>query len=157
DLVVPVLSISGLDDFNLPQPMDSAKRSFRKLLSRSDSRDKRGPMGTAGDTAIPYATRSGPRAPFIGKNFRTPYAPGVSLDGTGQAVGLFQLDGYFPSDITDYEKLAGLPNVSITNVLVNGFSGRAGPNNVEVALDIEMVISMAPGLSKVIVYEGASG
>jgi len=44
--------------------------------------------------------------------------------------------------------------VPITNVLVNGFTGRQGPNNIEVALDIEMVISMAPGLSKVIVYEG---
>jgi hypothetical protein len=39
----------------------------------------------------------------------------------------------------------------LTNVLVNGFSGRPGGGNGEVALDIEMAISMAPGLSKVIV------
>lgn len=151
DLAVPVLSISGLDDFNLPKPMST---SFRKFLSRSDSRNKRGPMGKSDDSGIPYATGSGPRAAFIGKDFRTAYAPGVSLNGAGQTVGLFQLDGYFPNDITDYENLAGLPNVPITNVLVNGFTGRQGINNIEVALDIEMVISMAPGLSKVIVYEG---
>jgi uncharacterized repeat protein (TIGR03803 family) len=153
DLAVPVLSISGLDDFNLPRPMNSA--SFRKLLSRSDPKNKRGPLGTPDDTGIPYATGSGPRAAFMGKDFRTAYAPGVSLDGAGQSVGLFQLDGYFPSDITEYEKLAGLPNVPLTNVLVNG-TGRAGNNNREVALDIEVVISMAPGLSKVIVYEGSA-
>ena len=151
DFSVPVLSISGLDDFDLPKPMSS---SFRKLLSRSDSKNKRGPMGKPDDSGIPYATGSGPRAAFIGKDFRTAYAPGVTLDGAGQAVGLFQLDGYFPTDITDFENLAGLPNVPITNVLVNGFTGRQGLNNVEVALDIEMVISMAPGLSKVLVYEG---
>jgi uncharacterized repeat protein (TIGR03803 family) len=150
DLAVPVLSISGLDDFNLPRPMTA---KFQKVL---DSRTKvRRPVPSAPLGApIPYATGSGPRATFIGKDFRTAYAPGVSLDGAGQAIGLFELDGYFPSDITEYEKLAGLPNVPITNVLVNGFSGRAGNGNLEAALDIEMTISMAPGLLKVIVYEG---
>jgi uncharacterized repeat protein (TIGR03803 family) len=152
DLALPVLSISGLDDFNLPKPMST---SFRKLLLRSDPKNKRGPMGKPDKSGIPYATGSGPRAAFIGKDFRTAYASGVALDGAGQTVGLFQLDGYFPGDIMEYENLAGLPNVPITNVLVNGFAGRAGINNIEVALDIEMVISMAPGLSKVIVYEGS--
>src|SRR6266481_3491518 len=151
DLAVPLLSISGLDDFNLPKPMST---SFRKFLSRSDSKNKRGPIGKSDDSGIPYATGSGPRAAFIGKDFRTAYAPGIALDGAGQTVGLFQLDGYFPGDITEYENLAGLPNVPITNVLLNGFTGRQGLNNIEVALDIEMVISMAPGLAKVIVYEG---
>jgi uncharacterized repeat protein (TIGR03803 family) len=151
DLAVPLLSISGLDDFNLPKPMST---SFRKFLSRSDSKNKRGPIGKSDDSGIPYATGSGPRAAFIGKDFRTAYAPGIALDGAGQTVGLFQLDGYFPGDITEYENLAGLPNVPITNVLVNGFTGPQGLNNIEVALDIEMVISMAPGLAKVIVYEG---
>jgi len=47
----------------------------------------------------------------------------VALDGTGQAVGLLEFDGYFASDIYAYEKLAGLPNVPLTNVLVNGYSG----------------------------------
>jgi uncharacterized repeat protein (TIGR03803 family) len=151
DLAVPVLSISGLDDFNLPKPNST---SFRKFLSRAEPKMKRGPMGKSDDSGVPYATGSGPRAAFMGKDFRTAYVPGVALDGAGQAVGLFQLDGYFPTDIAEYKNLAGLPNVPITNVLVNGFTGRAGPNNVEVALDIEMVISMAPGLSKLIVYEG---
>ena len=59
------------------------------------------------------------------------------------------------SDITHYESQAGLPNVPLTNVLIDGASGSptGSGGEVEVSLDIEMAISMAPGLSKVIVYE----
>ena len=39
----------------------------------------------------------------MGYDFRAAYAPGVSLTGTGQSVGLFELTGYDPDDITDYE------------------------------------------------------
>ena len=39
---------------------------------------------------------------------------------------------------------------------VNGFNGPPGSANIEVALDIDMALSMAPGLSRVIVYEGGS-
>jgi subtilase family serine protease len=79
------------------------------------------------------------------------------LDGSGQAVGLFEMDGYYPGDIATYESLAGLPDIALTNVVVDGFSGPPGANNVEVALDIDMAMAMAPGLSKVIVYEGSTG
>jgi uncharacterized repeat protein (TIGR03803 family) len=137
NLSVPVLAINGLDNFNLPRPM-SLFTDFSNLPSN----------------AIPFAAGSGPRGSFIGKDFRAAYAPGVSLDGSGQAVGLFELDTYYPSDIATYESVAGLPNVPLTNVLVDGFDQSPGGNNVEVALDIDMAISMAPGLSKVIVYEG---
>ena len=104
--------------------------------------------------SVAYTTGSGPVGYLIGKDFRAAYAPGVSLDGSGESVGIFSLDGYYASDITAYENQAGLPNVQLTNVLLNGFSGAAGGNNFETALDITMAISMAPGLSKVIVYEG---
>ena len=66
-----------------------------------------------------------------------------------------QFDGYYTNDVLAYQNLAGLPNVPVTNVLVNGFSGRPGAGNAEVSLDLEMVISMAPGLEKVIVYQAA--
>jgi hypothetical protein len=65
-----------------------------------------------------------------------------------------ELDGYYASDITNYEHQAGLTNVPLQNVLIDSFSGNPGGNNDEVALDIEMAIAMAPGLSQVIVYEG---
>ncbi|MGC9943710.1 MAG: choice-of-anchor tandem repeat GloVer-containing protein, partial [Verrucomicrobiota bacterium] len=136
-LPTPVLSINGLDNFALPHPMGIITDSSGQSLN-----------------GISMATGSGPRGNFIGKDFRAAYAPGVALDGSGQAVGLFEMDDYFPGDIALYESLAGLPAVSLTNVLIDGFSGPPGENNVEVALDIEMAIAMAPGLSKVLVYEG---
>ena len=36
---------------------------------------------------------------------------------------LFELDGYYASDITAYESKAGLSKVPLQNVLVDGFNG----------------------------------
>jgi hypothetical protein len=142
DLDVPVLHISGLDNFVTPHP-----RNLRAATLRDPA------------NAVPH-TGSGPGGSFRGNDFRAAYVPATSLTGAGQAVGLFELDGYYASDITTFETQAGLPNVPLKNVLVDGFSGtptsrRPGSGNEEVALDIEMAISMAPGLSQVIVYEGS--
>ncbi len=138
NLATPVLSISGLDNFILPRPMGIITNFLNEPLD-----------------GIPLATGSGPRGNFIGKDFRAAYAPGTTLNGSGQAVGLFELDAYYPGDIADYENLAGLPAVPLTNVVVD-FPILPGGNNVEVALDIDMAIAMAPGLSQVIVYEGVT-
>ncbi|HUA68993.1 MAG TPA: protease pro-enzyme activation domain-containing protein, partial [Candidatus Saccharimonadales bacterium] len=135
DLAVPILHISGLDNFMVPHPAGLKRISSSRALTAHAA----------------YGT--GPDGEFMGNDFRNAYVPGVSLDGSNQIVGLFELDGYYPNDITAYETNAGLPNVPLTNVLFNT-SGTPGSNNREVALDIEMAISMAPGLSKVIVYEG---
>jgi uncharacterized repeat protein (TIGR03803 family) len=134
-LTVPILHISGLDNYAPPRPYFHAT-----------------PVGqTAG--AIP-AAGSGPGGGYLGYDFRNAYAPGVSLTGAGQKVGLLEFDGYYPRDITAYESLAGLPGVTLSNVFLNGFNGTPGGNNVEVALDIDMAICMAPGLSEVLVYQG---
>jgi hypothetical protein len=54
-----------------------------------------------------------------------------------------------------YEWLGGLPNVPITLVGVDGFDTNRAPgrDDSEASLDLEMAISMAPGISNVIVYE----
>ena len=64
--------------------------------------------------------------------------------------------GFFQSDITAYETQAGLPNVPVQPVLLDGYGGGLGIAPDEVSLDIEMAISMAPGLSAVYVFEGAT-
>ncbi|HXI71964.1 MAG TPA: protease pro-enzyme activation domain-containing protein, partial [Verrucomicrobiae bacterium] len=136
DLTVPILHIGGLDNYSLPQPHFVAT----PLVN--------------GQNISPNAG-SGPNGTYMGNDFRKAYVPDTSLTGSGQVVGLLQFDGYTASDITYYTSQAGLPNVTLQNVLLNGFSGNpshAG-GEVEVSLDIEMAISMAPGLSKVIVYE----
>jgi uncharacterized repeat protein (TIGR01451 family) len=135
DVDLPILQVGGLDNFVLPHPLSLHIT----------------PVGQAGG-ARPF-TGSGQDGTYIGSDFRKAYVPNVSLNGAGQTVGLFELDGYFPNDITTYKSQAGLPNIPISNVLVN-YNGAAGGANDEVALDIDMAMSMAPGINGVIVYEG---
>ena len=79
---------------------------------------------------------------------------GVSANGSGQTLGLFELDGYNASDVNQYVSYYKLPPIPLQNVLVDGFSGNAGSGAGEVTLDIELQIALAPGASKIIVYEG---
>jgi hypothetical protein len=95
----------------------------------------------------------------MGYDFRAAYVPGVAQTGAGQTVGLLELDGYYANDIAAYEAQAGLPAVPLVNIPVDGFDMQPSTNSehvLEVSMDIEMVISMAPGLSNVLVYEATS-
>jgi len=141
DLATPILSISGLNNYSLPKP-----RLTKKLLA-------------AGRSALPNSG-SGPGGTYMGNDFHAAYAPDSTLNGSGQIVGLLQFDGYTASDITYYVSQAGLPSPTLSNVLLDGFDGNptGSGGEVEVSLDIEMTMSMATNLSKVIVYEaGPSG
>ena len=136
DLATPVLHISGLDNYLEPRPMNLRKTpgfGIGELVSGSGS----GPAGT-----------------FIGNDFRAAYAAGMPLTGAGQSVGLVEFDGYYLSDISNYAATASVPIAPLTNIYLDAFSGTPGQNNLEVALDIDMAICMAPGLTSLIVYEG---
>ena len=137
DCPVKVLSVRGLDNYALARP-----RLQAAMLQK-------------GQKASANGTGSGPNGGFRGNDFRAAYVPDTTLTGAGQVVGLLQFDGYSADDIAYYEAQAGLPNVTLTNVLLNGASGNPSGNGgeIEVTMDIEMVISMAPGVSRVIVYE----
>ena len=131
---VPVLHVAGLDNYVIPQPL------LHKMPASQ---------------AAP-ASGSGPSGSYLGSDFRNAYVPGSVLTGSGQSVGLVQFDsGFLQSDITAYETLAGLSFVPVQPVLLNGYNGGLGNAPDEVSLDIEMSISMAPGLSKVYVFEGS--
>ena len=75
-------------------------------------------------------------------------------------VGLLEFDGFYSNDIAAYATAAGngRTNIVIQTVLLDGYDGvpTIGTNsgNGEVALDIEMAMAMAPGLSKIIVFSG---
>lgn len=137
---LPVLDINGLSDYTRPHPANLIRGPL-KATTRARPADGSGTGGT-----------------YMGYDFRAAYAPGVALTGTGQTIGLVQFDGYYPSDIAAYASNAGLPNVTLTNVYIDGFDGTPldTDGNIEVSLDIEMVISMAPGLAKVILYEAST-
>ena len=132
--VAGVETVSGLDDYSLPRP----KHVVKPLDAKGSMEPKLG---------------SGPGGSYQGSDFRAAYVPGTALDGTGQTVGLLQFDGFYSSDITAYESQAGLPNVPITVVSIDGGVSIPGGGNSEVCLDIEMVMSMAPNISRIYVYE----
>ena len=81
---------------------------------------------------------------------------GVTATGAGQSIALFELDGYTPSDVTGYEAAYGLPAAPLQNILVDGATGVAGTNSDEVTLDIELAQALAPGISRILVYETPS-
>lgn len=95
---------------------------------------------------------SGPGGAFSPSDLMTAYnLKGITQNGAGQNVALFELASYQASDITTYASTFGLPAPKLTNVLVDGGSG-AGIDP-EVTLDIELVLALAPQ-SQVYVYEG---
>jgi kumamolisin len=107
-------------------------------------------------TALPLASGgSGPNGGLAPADITSAYAlTGLGLDGSGITLGLFELDGYAPSDVAAYEKNFKLPAVPLQNVLVDGVTGAAGDGADEVTLDIELMNGIAPHASKIIVYEG---
>ncbi len=75
---------------------------------------------------------------------------GDGLEGTGQTVGIYELEPYTQADISTYLSCFGLTN-PVNEVAVDG--GSTAPQSGEAALDIEGVAGLAPGAS-VLVYEG---
>jgi subtilase family serine protease len=139
DLGIPVLHISGLDNFTLP-------RAKNKLAST-----KPGAFQPTG---------SGPGGQYVGSDMRAAYYGSGPLTGTGQTVGLFEEAGYEISDVQTYFQTLNQPfNVPVNGVSLNGVPLNCPPqtcDDSEQAIDIEMAVSMAPSLSQVLVYVGSS-
>jgi subtilase family serine protease len=76
---------------------------------------------------------------------------GAGRSGTGQSVGIFELEPFTPSDISAYEACFGL-HVPVSTVTVDGGTG-AVQQQGEAALDIEVVAGLAPGAA-IQVYAG---
>ena len=138
DFDVPVLHISGLDDFTLPRPKN---------------------VRSAAPDAGSKTTGSGPHGQFVGSDMRAAYYGSGPLTGTGQSLGLFEFAGYEISDVQKYfESLKQPLHVPVVGVSLNGVPLQCPPqtcDDSEQAIDIEMAISMAPGLSQVVVYVGS--
>ena len=111
DLDVPIISIAGLDNYTLPRPM-------HRQVSPTPN------VGSA------------PGGGYMGNDFRNAYAPSVPLTGAGQTVALVQFDGFYETDINAYTALAGLPNVPLQTVLLDGYDGvpSVPQGNLEVSL-----------------------
>jgi hypothetical protein len=135
---IPLQGVSGLNNFEPPRPI-GLQRSPKGEILRSNQ------------------TGSGPDGEFLGSDMRAAYYGGTALTGAGQSIGLFEFGPYNLSDVQNYFSLVGQPlNVPIVNVLLDDVSPicSEGCDDGEEVIDIEQAISMAPGLSAIIVYEG---
>jgi xanthomonalisin len=140
-LDVPLLQVTGLNNFVLPHP----------LLKHG---------------AAASGTGSGPSGEYLPSDMRAAYYGNGPLTGAGQSIGIFSFDGYLPSDLQLYYSKTGMSsNVPINHVLVDGFSGActtvSGPTSStcddgEQVLDIVNAIGMAPGIQQILFYEGSS-
>ncbi len=140
DAALPILDIAGLTDY--PEARPASDNCFC-------------PADAGG---------SGPDGTLWGKDFRNAYVPGVTNLGTGQILGLVEFETYVSNDITEYELSNGLPSIPLINVplynttnITTNFPTYTGSD--EPPLDIEMAISMAPGLQNVTIFlidEGGS-
>ncbi|RRA48264.1 S53 family serine peptidase [Acidipila sp. EB88] len=131
DATLPILNVVGLSTRTLPQPMLAHANAVHA-----------------------NTTGSGDSGQFLGSDMRAAYAPGVSLDGAGQSVALVELGPYNISDVNAYFKAVNQPlNVPIYNILLDVDGVCSGCDDGEEVIDMEQAISMAPGLSGLLIYE----
>jgi subtilase family serine protease len=103
DLSVPIAHIAGLNNFSIPHPAVTSASRAQPIIS---------------------ALGSGPGSLYLGSDMRAAYYGGTALTGSGQAVGLFELDGYYLSDVNLVFNNTGQSNsVPVNNVLLDGATG----------------------------------
>ncbi len=143
-LTVPLLHIAGLNNYALPHP----KQKHRSIKRNA----------TAATKLVTAKEGSAPDGQLWGNDFRDAYVPGTSLTGAGQNLGLLEFEGYYAKDITDYEDAIGMsannrPQMVIVSLYGGATPQDGGDNGEEASGDIEMSVSMAPGLSNIYVFE----
>jgi kumamolisin len=124
---------------------------------------KQAPGWGNASTVRPRATTlggSGPLGTFSPSDIATAYGiPHDASAGSGQTLAVFELDGYNTSDITAFQTFFGLPAVPVENVLIDGATGSIGSTGGggEVTLDLEIMLGLVPGATKIICYEAPNG
>ena len=131
-----VLAISGLDDAVKRVPRIIKPSMVDQVLMASVQGS--GPQGglSPSDISSAYNLQS------------------ISATGSGQVLALFQMDGFNQSDITFYQQYYNLPAIPVETILMPGSTGNPGVNADEVTLDIELQMASAPGINRILVYEG---
>jgi kumamolisin len=125
DLAGVVQGVFGFD--NRPQARPHFRRRKRVLFS---------------------AAQSGFTPPQVAQLYNFP----AGVDGTGECIGILEFGGGFnTNDLNNYFQQLGLSTPTVTAVSVDGVGNQPDPGqdspDTEVALDIEMAGSVAPGAS----------
>jgi subtilase family serine protease len=138
DLDIPLAHVYGLNN---------EKRHKPKYRRPSFHQPNLGGSGTVGE--------------FKCYDYRNAYVPGVSLTGLGQSLALVEFTVYKSTDVSTYGNSCSptisvpLSNVYLDSVNVTTPIDCMASDNqpeIEIVLDIEMGMSMAPGLTREVVY-----
>ena len=140
DLPFQLWHIAGLDNYSIPRPLFSRHANLRVNANAT--------------------TGSGPGASFLGSDMRAAYYEGTALTGSGQSLGLLEYYGIDLADLnTYYTNVGQTNNVPITLLSTDGTSTSCvypSCDDTEQTLDMTQALGMAPGMSSLVVYVGAT-
>jgi kumamolisin len=165
-LASSVASISGLSSLATPRPQSKAiAKTFVPLrcwlevnaITTADEKEKQRQYDACVqrlNSEIDSGSSSSASAALVGRAAGAPGIPFDDLDGSGQTVGLTAFDRFELSDVADYLALTGEPESRISQVHRVAVNGGAlpGPDQAEVLLDINAVMTLAPG-AEFVVYD----
>ena len=163
---LPIVEINGLDTQSRPHSHHLRRADSPAITAQSASGTTAGVAHVnsfrAQGSAIPQQGSAPGNKGLWGNDFRHAYVPGSSLTGTGQSVGLLEFEGYYDTDINRYETDIGLSQNGRPQLIIVPVNGGATPadggdNGEECSGDIEMVVSMAPGLDAIYIFETNTG
>jgi kumamolisin len=141
DLPFQLWHISGLDNFSTPHPLFHHREP--ELTVKSNA-----------------TTGSCPSTSFCGSDMRAAYYGGSALTGAGQNIGLLEFEGFDIADVNTYYKNVGQTRTAaVTGISTDGSSlscVERSCDDTEQTLDITQALGMAPGVTTVYVYVGAS-
>ncbi len=153
--------ITGLDDLSRPVP-ELVRPGDRPQLAATTPDAQSGPAPRAGgptpttSCANTIHATGGLSADQLASAYSfSGLYPGT--EGSGVTVGIYELEPFWESDIANFEDCY-TPTItaSVNGISVDGANPNAGPGAGEAALDIEMVVGMAPKVT-VKVYVGPNG
>ena len=138
-----VQGVVGLDDLAAPtpqmtRPVDGA------VTSGAASHATEGPEPHTGPSPCGSASAKGTTADELAQAYSMSSLYPAD-EGQGVTVGIYELEPYLPSDIATFESCyTPHPTPTITGVSVDGADPTGGAGSGESALDVEMVVGMAP-------------
>ncbi len=138
-----VQGVVGLDDLAAPTPQ-MARPDDGSVTSGAAAHAAEGPAPHTGPSPCGAASARGTTADELAQAYSMSSLYPAD-EGQGVTVGIYELEPYLPSDIVTFESCyTPHPSPTITGVSVDGADPTAGAGTGESALDIEMVVGLAP-------------
>jgi kumamolisin len=150
-LVGAIQSISGLNTATRLYHPQIARQMLSTLASKHNALTCPGPGPGNPGTPNSYMT---PNQTATAYNLNGLYSAGDH--GEGQTVALFELDTFQMSDLTNYASCFGHAHPAIQTVVTGKGAVPSDSGVLEVELDAQLVLSAAPQLGILRIYEAAN-